>query len=98
MDCADAISGGEMKYEVIEGSGFYVLPSEESDCIAGVYSAEGVNENDEGQIYTTVFLGPDSKRRAEQFVTLMNYEGEMKQHDDAVKEAITKFNKIPKII
>lgn len=39
----------------------------ESVTHLGYYSAEAVNYDGDGEIYTTVFLGPRSKERAEEF-------------------------------
>lgn len=54
---------GIMKYEV-----------KESQERPGAYLAVAVNEENEGQVYQALFSGPESQKRAEEYVRWKNSE------------------------
>jgi hypothetical protein len=58
----------------------------ESVTHPGYCSAEAVNYDGDGEIYTTVFLGPRSRERAEEFVT---WQGTINTRDQAARHVVS---------
>lgn len=51
-----------MEYEIIEDQ---LNPSD--------YRVEAINSQAEGEVYTAIFIGPDAKSRAEEYVGWKNF-------------------------